>query len=102
MTSSTTAIAIPMPLRVAVLASAAIGCARPKEKITTSSPSSITLEILMSGSLSQYTPSRLMSRCSSHGRNATFSANVSSADRYRWFCPVRQARSSVAPHRSAP
>ena len=51
--SSTTAIAMPMPLRVAVLASAAIGCARPNEKMTTSRPSSMVLEMLSSGSLSQ-------------------------------------------------
>ena len=51
--SRITATAMPMALRVAVLASAAIGCARPKAKTTTRRPTSIVPEMFSSGSVSQ-------------------------------------------------
>ncbi len=51
--SRITATAIPIALRVAVLASSEIGCARPKAKTTTSTPTSIVPEMLSSGSVSQ-------------------------------------------------
>src|ERR1017187_2378111 len=51
--SSITATAMSMELRAAVLASAEIGCARPKANTTTRTPTSIVPEMLSSGSVSQ-------------------------------------------------
>ncbi len=51
--SRITAIAMPIVLRVAVLASAEIGCARPKANTTTSSPSSMVAGLVDHGSVSQ-------------------------------------------------
>ncbi len=81
--SSTTATAIPMALRVAVLAAAEMGCARPNENTTTRTPTSMVPGMLRSGSVSQYTCRRRMSRWSSQGSRMTLSDNVRSADRYR-------------------
>ena len=83
MRSGSTATAIPIALRVAVLASAEIGWASPKENTTTSTPISMVPVVLSNGSVSQYTPSLRISRCSSHGRKITFSASVSAAEKYR-------------------
>ena len=51
--SRITATAMPMELRVAVLASAEMGCARPNANTTTNTPTSIVPEMLSSGSVSQ-------------------------------------------------
>ena len=79
--SRITATAMPIALRVAVLASSAIGCASPKANTTVTSPTSIVPGMLINGSVSQYTSSRRISRCSSHGSPTTLSASVSAAER---------------------
>src|SRR5271165_4779860 len=100
--SKITATAIPTALRVAVLASAVIGCAKPNENTTTTRPTSIVPGMFNSVSVSQYTPSRRIRRCNSHGRNTTLSPSVRAAERYRLRSPVRQASNKVAAHRIAP
>ncbi len=81
--SRITATAMPRELRVAVLASSAIGCARPKANTTVSRPTSIVPGTFSSGSESHWTCRRRISTCSSHGSAITFSASVSAADTYR-------------------
>jgi hypothetical protein len=50
---NTTATAMPIALRVAVLASAEIGCASPKENTTTTTPTIMVPVALSNGSVSQ-------------------------------------------------
>ena len=78
--SSSAASAIPSVPRVTVPASSDTGCARLNARMTSSSPTSIVVGMLISVSTSHFTSSRRMSRCRIHGSRNTLSASVRPAD----------------------
>ncbi len=93
--SITLASAMPSVERVTVLASEEIGAARLNANTTSTMPTSIVVGMLISGSTSQRTSRRRISRCSRNGSSSTLSASVSPADQYRCGCAVPQPTIAV-------
>jgi hypothetical protein len=71
---------VPSVLRAIVVDICEIGWARPNANTTSTMPTSIVVGILISGSVSQRTLSRAISRCRIHGNSSTFSATDNAAE----------------------